>query len=50
MNGNIHSIETFGTVDGPGFDMLFLHKGVCYVVNFVIMQIHGKSDQANKCL
>ena len=48
VKGRIHSVESCGTVDGRGFVMSYLHKGVYYVVNIVIMLIRGKSVKVKK--
>ncbi len=28
VTGRIHSFESFGAVDGPELDLLYLHRGV----------------------
>lgn len=46
--GAIHSIETFGSVDGPGVRYVIFCRDVACAVSFVIMRIPGKSRKAVK--
>lgn len=41
VKGHIHSLETFGTVDGPGIRFVLLCKDACSNANIVIILTHG---------
>jgi 3-deoxy-D-manno-octulosonate 8-phosphate phosphatase KdsC-like HAD superfamily phosphatase len=46
MGANIHSINTFGTLDGHGIRYLIFMDAI-YIVNFAIILIHGVKLQIN---
>lgn len=46
--GAVHSIETFGSVDGPGVRYVIFYRDVRCAANIVTMQIPGKSFRPTK--